>query len=142
MAKHAGVSVATVSHSLNHQVGISEETRQRVFSAASEPGYNLGNLRQPQGPQRLKRVTFLHRRLPEGVGRNPFYSHVLQGVEDACRAEKLGLSYSSLGREDRLPLPELVARQEAGGLVCAGYFGSEQLRGILALALPTVLVDH
>ena len=140
VAKHAGVSVATVSRSLNNQVGISEDTRQRVFSAANELGYNLSNLRQQQGRSRLKRVSFLYRRLKETVGGNPFYSHVLHGVEDACRTEKLGLSYSSIGGEDQVP--ELVARQEADGLVCVGYFEPEQLRAVLTLNLPTVLVDH
>lgn len=144
VAKHAGVSVATVSRSLNNQVGISEDTRQRVFSAATELGYNLGNLRQQQGQPpgrlRLKRVSFVYRRLRETVGVNPFYSHVLHGVEDACRAQKLGLSYSSVGSEDRLP--ELITRQEADGLVCVGYFEPEQLRAVLALNLPAVLVDH
>jgi len=143
VAKHAGVSVATVSRSLNNQVGISKDTRQRVFSAATELGYNLGNLRQSGGQPgrpRLKRVSFLYRRLRETVGGNPFYSHVLHGVEETCRTEKLGLSYSSVGGEDRLP--DLIARQDADGLVCVGYFEPEQLRAILALNRPAVLVDH
>lgn len=140
VAKHAGVSVATVSRSLNNHLGISEDTRQRVFSAVNELGYNLSNLRVPQGRSRLKRVTFLYRRQREAVGGNPFYSHVLHGVEEACQLGKLGLAFSSVGRDDRLP--ELIARQEAEGLVCAGYFEPQQLDAVLALNLPAVLVDH
>lgn len=136
VAKIAGVSVATVSRSLNNQPGISAQTRQRVLRAASQLGYDLGNLRQ----SRPRRIMFLYRRQAQALGGNPFYSHVLHGVEEACREEKLGLSFSTVSAED--PLPELVARQEAEGLVCVGYFGPEQLRGIQALGLPTVLVDH
>lgn len=136
VAKHAGVSVATVSRSLNNQPGISSETRERVLSLANELGYNLDNLRQT----RLRRVSFLYRRLPEALGGNPFYSHVLHGVEGACRSEKLSLAYSSVSPED--DLPELVARQAAEGLLCVGYFEPQQLRAVQALGLPTVLVDH
>lgn len=136
VAKQAGVSVATVSRSLNNQPGISPLTRQRVLSAASQLGYNLNNLRQ----SRLKRVMFLYRRQSQTVSGNPFYSHVLHGVEDACRAENLGLSFSTVSAGD--PLPELIARQEAEGLVCAGYFEPEQVREIQGLGLPTVLIDH
>ncbi|WP_407572637.1 LacI family DNA-binding transcriptional regulator [Deinococcus altitudinis] len=136
VAKQAGVSVATVSRSLNNQPGISQLTRQRVLNAAHQLGYDLGNLRQ----SRLRRVMFLYRRQAQTVSGNPFYSHVLHGVEDACRTENLGLSFSTVSSGD--PLPELIARQEAEGLVCAGYFEPEQLREIQGLGLPTVLVDH
>lgn len=136
VARQAGVSVATVSRSLNNQPGITEETRRRVLSAASALGYDLGNLRQ----NRLRRLVFLYRRQRETAGGNPFYSHVLHGVEEACRAGKLGLSYSSVGPEDRLT--ELVARQEGEGLVCVGYFEPAQLDTLLGLNLPAVLVDH
>ena len=129
VARQAGVSVATVSRSLNNQPGITEETRRRVLSAASALGYDLGNLRQ----NRLRRLVFLYRRQRETVGGNPFYSHVLHGVEEACRAGKLGLSYSSVGPEDRLT--ELVARQEGEGLVCVGYFEPAQLDTLLGLNL-------
>lgn len=140
VAKHAGVSVATVSRSLNNHPGITDTTRQRVVSAASELGYDLSNLRQQHGRSRLKRITFLYRRQRESAGGNPFYSPVLHGVEEACRTEKMGLSYSSVGSDD--PLPELIARQEAEGLICVGYFEPRQLEAVLALNLPAVLVDH
>ena len=136
VAKQAGVSVATVSRSLNNQPGISQHTRQRVLSAAHQLGYDLNNLRQ----SRLKRVLFLCRRQSQTVSGNPFYSHVLHGVENACRTENLRLSFSRVSAGE--PLPELIARQEAEGLVCAGYFEPEQLREIKGLGLPTVLVDH
>lgn len=136
VARHAGVSVATVSRSLNNQPGISADTRQRVLDAASSLGYNLGNLR----PARPRRVVFLHRRESQTVSDNPFYSHVLHGVEDACRAEKLGLSFCSVAHDD--PVPELIARQEADGVVCVGYFEPHQLRSVLELNVPAVLVDH
>ena len=136
VAKSAGVSVATVSRSLNNQAGISVQTRQRVIDAATQLGYDLGKLRQ----NRLRRIMFLYRRQALSLGGNPFYSPVLHGVEEACRSENLGLSFSTIAANDQLP--ELISRQEPDGLVCVGYFPPEQLRAVRSLGLPTVLIDH
>ena len=44
MAKHAGVSVATVSYSFNGSPLISEDTKQKVLKALKEVGYRPNGL--------------------------------------------------------------------------------------------------
>lgn len=136
VAEKAGVSVGTASRSLNNQPGLSQATRDRVFQVAQELGYDLSNLRQT----RLRRLSFLYHRLHNHLGSNPFYSHVLHGAEEVCRREKISLSFSSVGPDDRVQ--ELIGWQDAEGLVCAGYFEPEVLDQLASLKLPVVLVDH
>ena len=39
VAKHAGVSLSTVSYAINGTRPISQETRQRIFASMKELGY-------------------------------------------------------------------------------------------------------
>ena len=135
VASRAGVSIATVSRALKNQGGLSEETRQQVLRTALELGYNTDNLR----PNKLKRVSFLTSRLPN-LTENPFYSPVLHGVEEACFANDIVLSYTSLRPSERAI--ETVRRHDADGLLCVGYYEPRLLEQIAGLGLPLVLIDN
>lgn len=135
VARRAAVSIGTVSRALKNQVGLTQETRQRVLRAALELGYDTANLRQTK----LRRLSFLTSKVAD-LPVNPFYSHVLHGVEGACRDAGVVLSYSSLRPGDRVA--EVVRRHEADGLVCAGYFEPRLLERVAGTGLPIVLIDH
>lgn len=135
VAQRAGVSIGTVSRALKNQSGLTEDTRQQVMRAALELGYDTANLRL----SRLRRVSFLVSRL-SNLSVNPFYSHVLHGVEEACRDGEIVLSYTSLRPGDRAA--EIVRRHEADALLCVGYFEPKLLERIVGIGLPVVLVDH
>lgn len=47
IAKHLGLSVATVSRSLSDHPSINPKTRARVINAASAMGYKSGRKREP-----------------------------------------------------------------------------------------------
>jgi LacI family transcriptional regulator, repressor for deo operon, udp, cdd, tsx, nupC, and nupG len=135
VASSAGVSIGTVSRALKNQPGLTEETRQQVLETAQRLGYNVGNLRQ----SKVRRISFLSFRLPD-LPVNPFYSHVLHGVEAACRDQDIVLSFISFRPGDRIQ--EIVRRHEADGLLCVGYFDPKHLEQIAQLGLPLVLIDH
>jgi LacI family transcriptional regulator, repressor for deo operon, udp, cdd, tsx, nupC, and nupG len=135
VAQRAGVSIGTVSRALKNQPGLGDATRQQVLRAALELGYDTNNLRT----SKLRRVSFLMSRV-SNLAVNPFYSHVLHGVEEACRQEEIVLSYASLQPGDRAT--EIIRRHDANGLICAGHFEPKLLERIAGLGLPIVLVDH
>jgi LacI family transcriptional regulator, repressor for deo operon, udp, cdd, tsx, nupC, and nupG len=135
VASRAGVSIGTVSRALKNQPGLTEETRQQVLQAALALGYNIENLR----PAKLRRVSFLTSRLLD-LPVNPFYSHVLHGVEEACQDEEIVLSYTALRAGDKAV--EIVRRHEADGLLCVGHFEPKLLERISTVGVPIVLIDH
>jgi LacI family transcriptional regulator, repressor for deo operon, udp, cdd, tsx, nupC, and nupG len=135
IASSAGVSIGTVSRALKNQPGLTEETRQQVLEIATRLGYDIGNLRQ----SKVRRVSFLSFRLPD-LPVNPFYSHVLHGVEEACREQDIVLSFISFRPGDRLT--EIVRRHEADGLLCVGYFEPKHLEQMVQFGVPLVLIDH
>jgi DNA-binding LacI/PurR family transcriptional regulator len=82
VAKAAGVSVATVSRVLNKSGSVSTKTRILVENAIKELNYEpnmLGrNLRRSESRMILTMIPSVS---------NPFYSKIVQGIEDTARKE-------------------------------------------------------
>ena len=134
IARAANVSIGTVSRALKNQPGLSEATRLRVVETARRLGYDAAQLRP-----RIRRLTFLLHRQHNNFGASPFFSHVLHGVEDACRAHGIVPSLLTAGpTEDvveqlRLHAPDAIA--------VAGFVEPETLAAIAAMQRPLVLID-
>jgi LacI family transcriptional regulator, repressor for deo operon, udp, cdd, tsx, nupC, and nupG len=135
IAKHAGVSIGTVSRALKGQGGLTEDTRQQVLGAAERLGYDLGRLRSV----RPKRILVLMERKRGNITENPFYSPVLHGAEEACRSEGVALSYNTLAPGDNVA--EILRIQEPHALLCIGSFETSLLQELRRGNYPLVLVD-
>jgi LacI family transcriptional regulator len=79
IAEAAGVTIATASRSLNARYGVNPDTRERVLQVAARLGYR---------PNRLARGLVTGHSQIFGLIisdiRNPFFSEVARGVEDAA----------------------------------------------------------
>jgi DNA-binding LacI/PurR family transcriptional regulator len=134
VARAASVSIGTVSRALKNQPGLSEATRVRVVEVARQLGYDSAQLRT-----RIRRVTFLLHRQHNNFAVSPFFSHVLNGFEEACRERRLVPSVLTAGpthdlaQQMRLHAPDAVA--------VAGFIEPELLAHLHALNRPTVLID-
>ena len=134
VARAASVSIGTVSRALKNQPGLSEATRLRVVEAARRLGYDPAQLRP-----RIRRLTFLLHRQHNNVAASPFFSHVLHGVEHACRERGIVPSLLTAGPTDdivdqlRLHAPDAIA--------VAGFVEPETLAALVALQRPLVLID-
>ncbi|MEJ8797283.1 LacI family DNA-binding transcriptional regulator [Trinickia caryophylli] len=134
IARAANVSIGTVSRALKNQPGLSEATRTRVVETARRLGYDAAQLRP-----RVRRLTFVLHRQHNNFAVSPFFSHVLHGVENACRARGIVPSLLTAGpTEDiaeqlRLHLPDAIA--------VAGFIEPETLAAIGAMGRPLVLID-
>ena len=84
VAEAAGVSMGTVSRALKtlkNRRGLSDETRRLVPRVARQLGYDTGRLRG----RNTRRLVLLGHHQHSSFTANPFFAHVLHGVEDACR---------------------------------------------------------
>jgi len=81
VAEKAGVSISTVSHSINETRFVSKEARIRVFSAMKELNYKPNKLASSLR-RKDKRTQTLGLLIPDSM--NPFFTEALRGVEDAC----------------------------------------------------------
>ncbi len=118
VAKRAGVSTATVSRVLSRPDVVAPETRRKVMQAVErlgyEPNYAAKNLRTLRSRKILITVPDLS---------NPFFSLILQGIEDAAQREGyavlVGDTQHNEKREEGYAL--ILKRKEADGLIFLGH---------------------
>lgn len=151
IARESNVSLSTVSLVLREKPGFPHETRQRVLDAAKTLGYRSRNGTNPLGVHRRQKAK-LHTLglIAKSIADqppyiNPFYSHVLAGIEDACRRRHINLLYATLPvDEQNVPVetPRLLVDGVADGLLLVGAFVDETLDALIKKAqAPVVLVD-
>jgi LacI family transcriptional regulator len=145
IAEQSGVSLSTVSLVLRDKPGVGTVTRQRVLGVAKELGYLPRN-----GIQHRPKLTNIGLILKSEPGRSPqtnqFYSHVLAGIEAACRQWQFNLLYATLPVDrDSYPLelPRVLMEEDtADGLLLVGAFLDDMIaRVVERRSTPIVLVD-
>jgi LacI family transcriptional regulator len=140
VARHAGVSVATVSHVMNRTRHVEPETAERVRAAIAALRYSPNTLARSLRRGETKTIGLL---LPDNS--NPFFASVARQIEDAGFVAGYTVilcnSDGSAEKEERY-LAVLLAKQ-IDGLIFAG--SSDHARVFLRLAktdVPAVLLDR
>lgn len=118
VAKRAGVSTATVSRALSRPDVVSPATRRRILQVVEHLGYAPNSaarhLRTLRSGKLLVTVPDIS---------NPFFSLILQGIEDAAQREGyavlLGDTQHDQKREEGYAL--MLMRKEADGLIFLGH---------------------
>lgn len=152
VAKRSNVSLSTVSLALRDKPGIPAETRRRVVAAAQSLGYRVKSSPSQRPAVSHASAPKLHNlglilKAESGLlpSANPFYSHVLAGIEEACRRRRINLLYATVPvDENNVPLerPHLLSENHVEGLLLVGAFVDETLGHLLGeRPLPVVLVD-
>ena len=139
VARHAGVSVATVSHVMNRTRHVEPETAERVRSAIAALRYSPNTLARSLRRGETKTIGLL---LPDNS--NPFFASVARQIEDAgflagytvilCNSD------GSAEKEERY-LQVLMAKQ-IDGLIFAGSSDHARVFARLLPSVPAVLLDR
>ncbi len=146
VARHSGVSIATVSLVLNRKPGISQETRARVLDAANDLGYPFKNTLTSAANRQLRTIGLIVRSesgIPPQA--NAFYSQVIVGIEEVCRQSGIALFFGTMPvNKENYPeqIPSLIYSDILDGLLMAGAFVDETILSLPGRAIPPlVLVD-
>lgn len=140
VARHAGVSVSTVSHVVNGTRFVSPETAQRVNEAIEVFGY------LPNGLARaLKRASTSSVGLAISAISNPYFSDIICAIEAECA--RLGLtvllSDTQEDPERELAVVKTLHQRRVDGIVLAPSADPElSLAYLERVRLPCVLVDR
>ena len=89
VAKLAGVSPSTVSRVCNNNPSISKETRERVWQAISELGYELPAAPEPAAVQSIKNVGIVLPPSDREAYENTFYLKALRGISQICNQRQV-----------------------------------------------------
>jgi LacI family repressor for deo operon, udp, cdd, tsx, nupC, and nupG len=118
VAKRAGVSPSTVSRVLSQPDVVSAKTRSRVLRAVDELGYTPNSTAKHLRTARTGKLLVT---VPDIS--NPFFSLILQGIEDAAQREDyavlVGDTQHDERREQRYAL--MLNSKEADGLIFLGH---------------------
>ncbi|GAA2789069.1 LacI family DNA-binding transcriptional regulator [Saccharopolyspora taberi] len=140
VAERAGVSVATVSNSINRPDRVSDSTRDRVLAVIDELGYVRSESARQLRTGHSRMVALLVLDIA-----NPFFVDVAGGVEDATRAQDLGLMLCNSGQDEdaeALYLSLFAEQRVRGVLVTPADVAGRNLDSFRRHGIPHVLVDR
>jgi LacI family transcriptional regulator len=133
VARHAGVSVSTVSLVMNNRPNVAPDTAQAVWRSVRaldyRPGGPTGRKRGPKPgprrPQRVPRLLFLHTGRPPAYFRTDLHSGVLHGVVSRAAPSASDLLISRAEEDDAL---DLLRRSRVDGVLVVGRVAPGRLR--------------
>lgn len=149
VARHAEVSIGTVSRVLNNHSNVNDDIRERVLRAAAELGYSGSagrNASAHKKGQTLKEIGFLlylWDRAEEGTIA-PFWANILRGVETEAHKSNIRVTYQAIGsiRETSQSLLGKLYEMHLGGILLVGPADAATVDAIRMLKIPLVLVDN
>ena len=141
VARHAGVSLKTVSRVVNGEVGVRPDTAEKVNSAIAALGFRRNDLaRALRGGERTRSLGLVIKDVA-----NPFYSQIARGVEEVARAHDLfvisGCSDEDPARERHL-IRSLCERRVDGLLVVPSGGDHRYLIPELSMGTSAVFIDR
>ncbi|MBR3641730.1 MAG: LacI family DNA-binding transcriptional regulator [Oscillibacter sp.] len=140
VARLAGVSTATVSHTINSTRYVSAETKEKVYQAIAELGYTPDASARSFRTGKKKTVGFI---VPDIS--NKFFATMIESVERTLAAHGYHLIIANT-KEDREREETNIRLLSAGlvdGLLIASTMDSfADLEGVVPALFPTVLVDR
>ena len=139
VAKHAGVSTATVSRVMGGlPSSVSPDTRRRVLATIEELGYTPNAAAQTLRTHSSRTILVT---VPDLA--NPFFAHILQGIEDAAQrdgyAVLIGDTQHEPAREERYA--RMLRQKEADGLIFLGHRLPHEAHGLMHHASRVPIVN-
>ncbi|HEX4202901.1 MAG TPA: LacI family DNA-binding transcriptional regulator [Ktedonobacteraceae bacterium] len=150
VAKHAEVSVGTVSRVFNNHSNVSEDIRQRVLKVAADLGYFRAT-----GSQAL--ATHSHQRILKEIGflycssieetpatMDPYWSPIFHGVESESRQANIKVTYRTITDIYHTPhlLTTMLYEMRLGGILLVGQADAATIATIQATKTPIVQIDN
>lgn len=140
IASVAGVSHTTVSRALRGHTRISTETIERIQKIADELGYVPNTVARGLKTRRSRVLGVIVRRIDD-----PFFSEVLQGIEDVLQEADYSLFLAASRRNpdrEREIMQAMGERQVEGVIVSSTQIQPEQLRQLGHFDVPMILINN
>ena len=138
VARHANVSVATVSRALNGHPNVAEDVRQRILAVAEQLRYSPHHAARSLSSRRTQTIGVV---LPDLYGE--FFSELMRGIDHVARERGLHLLVSSYhGNPQEQGAALRTMRGRVDGLLLMSPFvdGAEALAADLP-PMPVVLMN-
>ena len=145
VADLSGVSRSTVSRVINRRTNVRPETREHVEKIIARTGYAPNPAARSLAGSRTSTLALVVPETTEILFTDPYFSHLIQGVADACNQHEYALSLVLLPIGDarpRLPNRLLQARLFDGVIITATYIDDLLVPYLLHNQIPFVTVGQ
>lgn len=140
VAKHAGVSTATVSRVLNQDPRILEATRLHVQRSISVLGYNMNAVARGLRTKKTYSIGFITSNIV-----SDYCMHIAQGVDEAISRAGYTMFMCGSGRnveEEKLRIRTLIEKSVDGVIIMPATAEGSHYKEISKRQIPVVLVDR
>ena len=140
VAKHAGVSIATVSHVINNTRSVKEETRNLVLNSIQELNYSPNTAARSFKTGKRNLIAFI---VPDIS--NPFFATLIEEVEMVIAKEALHLLVVNTKETKEREITNLrfLANGGVDGFLLASTFDNyAEMEDVIPKHIPVVLVDR
>jgi len=143
VAKHAGVSIATVSLVVNNNSRISSETKRKVLKSIKALNYYPSRSARDLVSKKTGNIGFL---LTDDhfLRTEPFYTKIFLGTEFESRDGEYYVLLSTVKPNftDKDTLPRFLLEKSVDGIIIAGKVPQNLIDRIHDLEIPIVFVDY
>ncbi|WP_257063573.1 LacI family transcriptional regulator [Bacillus sp. PK9-021] len=143
VAKHAGVSAASVSYVLNGINKVSNETKERILTAVKELNYEPNLTAVSLSKQKSNMIGVMFPLTDDSLSTifkdNHYYSEMISGIEYVIRKHGYDLVIS--GASSPADCLKWIRTRNIDGLLFLGAFPHRLYEKMKALSNPIVLVD-
>ncbi len=140
IARVANVSHTTVSRALRNHPALSEETTLRIRQIADELGYVPNDVARGLKTSRSGVLGVIVRRIVD-----PFFSEVLQGIEDVLQDQEYSLFLTASHRNperEKAIIRTMSLRRVDGVIICSTQVDEAHQRQLARLGVPSVLINN
>lgn len=144
IAAECGVSVATVSKSLNGYSDISEGTRRMVKDKAAEMGYLPNMAAVTLKTNRTYSIGILYEDEANSGLTHEYFARILQGIKSQAEAMGYGIMFitNRIGGK-KITYSEYCRNRQFDGVIIACVdFNEPQVAELVNCGIPIVTIDH
>jgi LacI family transcriptional regulator len=145
VAKKAGVSISTASKALNDRKDVGTGTKERIREIAREMNYEPSHFARALAMRKTGNIGVITvRYFHAPMLTNPFYSRIIEGIEERLINEDLNLVTNVLRGEQVAAneMPKMVKEKSVDGVILLGHMPADFVRMLIEKSPPAVMVDN
>lgn len=144
IAKHCGVSIATVSKALNNHSDIGDATKEKILQVAKEMGYFPNSSARALKTNRTYNLGVLFVDEARNGLRHDYFSSVLDSFKVTAEGSGYDITFISSNKEkNKMSYLEHSRYRGVDGVVIACVnFRDPEVQELIASNIPVVTVDH
>ncbi len=145
VAKKAGVSISTASKALNDRRDVGDATKEKIREIAKEMNYEPSHFARALAMRKTENIGVITvRYYGSPMITNPFYSRIIEGIEERLISNNLNLVTNVLTGEqvEKMEMPKMIKEKSADGVILLGYMPDEFVEIVASKGVPVVMVDN